>query len=79
VLDPVAQLTYSPAHRYKLCSEMQGGSVFGFYLVSLLSEIWFKIEPRSWLAVEKVWVPQLVLRIEPISWLGNVGWRHRIV
>ena len=61
---------------YKLCSEMQGGSVSGFYLVSSLSEIWVKIQPGLWLAVEKVWVPQLVLCTEPPSWLGSVGLRH---
>lgn len=53
-------------------------------LVSSLSEIWVKIQPGSCLAVEKVWVSQLVLHIEPRSWLGSVGLqqtglRHRIL
>lgn len=55
---------------------MQGGSVSGFYLVSSLSEIWVKIQPGLWLAVEKVWVPQLLLHTEPPSWLGSVGLRY---
>lgn len=50
-----------------------------FYLVSSLNENRFKIQPGSRLAAQKVWVLQLVLHIEPHSWLHSVGLRHRML